>query len=79
MTSSNVVMTWAGSTQFLAIAYLPLALPSSFGADLGEGEMAGAGSGTLLCWGQRGFSSAFQGGGSCLTFSADLFLHYLPF
>lgn len=26
-----------------------------------------------------GFPSTLQGGGSYLTFSADLFLHYLPF
>lgn len=74
-----MAMTRAGSTQLLAITYLVLALPDCFGPEVGEGEMAGAGSGTLLCWSQRGFSSALQGGGSCLTFSADLFLHYLPF
>lgn len=74
-----MAMTWAGGSQFLAIAHLALALPNCFGAEVGEGEMAGAGSATLPCWSQRGFSSALQGGGSCLTFSADLFLHYLPF
>lgn len=71
---------WAGGTRFLAMAQPALASPACFGAEvrwLGLEQGLCCAEPSPASW--RGFHSALQGGGSYLTFSADLFLHYLPF